>query len=146
MWKCVKDRWRGPVLDCSSDEIMKCFSWWRLCLMPRRTLTPKSADRNPEWRCAKSPWSSARSPESHLVFSRFKMGDTLLKGYLQIKCANPGRIVRKVCHHFALQRRVAELGSLSSRAKMAMKIFVKRVFTIFASNASFLRVIANLQN
>ena len=24
------------------------------------------------------------------------MGETLLKGYLQIKCANPGRIVRKV--------------------------------------------------
>ena len=42
--------------------------------------------------------------------------------------------------------RVAELGSLSSGAKMAMKIFVKRVFTIFASNASFLRVIANLQS
>ena len=42
--------------------------------------------------------------------------------------------------------RVAELGSLSSGAKMAMKIFVKRLFTIFASNASFLRVIANLQN
>ena len=42
--------------------------------------------------------------------------------------------------------RVAELGSLSSGAKMALKIFVKRVFTIFASNASFLRVIANLQN
>ena len=42
--------------------------------------------------------------------------------------------------------RVAELGSLSSGAKMAMKIFVKRVFTIFASNALFLRVIANLQN
>ena len=42
--------------------------------------------------------------------------------------------------------RVAELGSLSSGAKMAMKIFVKRIFTIFASNASFLRVIANLQN
>ena len=33
--------------------------------------------------------------------------------------------------------RVAELGSLSSGAKMAMKIFVKRVFTIFASNESF---------
>ena len=29
---------------------------------------------------------------------------------------------------------------------MAMKIIVKRVFTILASNASFLRVIANLQN
>ena len=40
--------------------------------------------------------------------------------------------------------RVAELGSLSWGAKMAMKIFVKRVFTIFATNASFLRVIANL--
>ena len=45
-----------------------------------------------------------------------------------------------------LCNRVAELGSLSSGAKMAMKIFVKRVFTIFASNASFLCVIANLQN
>ena len=42
--------------------------------------------------------------------------------------------------------RVAELGSLLSGAKMAMKISVKRVFTIFVSNASFLRVIANLQN
>ena len=42
--------------------------------------------------------------------------------------------------------RVAEFGSLSSGSKMAMKIFVKGVFTIFASNASFLRVIANLQN
>ena len=42
--------------------------------------------------------------------------------------------------------RVAELGSLSSGAKMAMEIFVKRVFTISASNASLLRVIANLQN
>ena len=42
--------------------------------------------------------------------------------------------------------RVAELGSLSSGAKMALKIFVKRVFTIFASNASVLLVIANLQN
>ena len=38
------------------------------------------------------------------------------------------------------QYRVAELGSLSSGAKMAMKIFVKRV------NASFLRVIADFQN
>ena len=41
--------------------------------------------------------------------------------------------------------RVAELGSLSSGAKMALEIFVKRVFTIFATNALFLRVIANLQ-
>ena len=42
--------------------------------------------------------------------------------------------------------RVAELGSLSSGAKMAMKIFVKGVFTIFATNAPFLRKFANLQN
>ena len=41
--------------------------------------------------------------------------------------------------------RVTELGSFSSGAKMAMKIFVKRVSTIFGTNASFLRVIANLQ-
>ena len=41
--------------------------------------------------------------------------------------------------------RVAEVGSLSSKAKIAMKIFVKRVVTIFATNASFLREIANLQ-
>ena len=44
-----------------------------------------------------------------------------------------------------MKDRVAELGSLSSGAKMAMKSFVERVFTIFATNASFLCVIANLQ-
>ena len=32
---------------------------------------------------------------------------------------------------------VAEVGSLSARAKMATKVFVKRVFAIFATNASF---------
>ena len=41
--------------------------------------------------------------------------------------------------------RVAEVGSISARAKMAIKIFVKRVFTIFATNASFLPVTADLQ-
>ena len=35
---------------------------------------------------------------------------------------------------------MAELGSLSSGAKMAMKIFVKSVFTIFATNAAFLQI------
>ena len=40
--------------------------------------------------------------------------------------------------------RVAEYGSLSLRAKMAIKFFVKCVFTIFATNASFCRVIAKL--
>ena len=40
--------------------------------------------------------------------------------------------------------RVAEVGSISARAKMTIKTFVKRVFTTFATNALFLRVIANL--
>ena len=42
-------------------------------------------------------------------------------------------------------QRVAGLGRLSAGAKMAMKPFVKRVFTIFATNASFLRVISNFR-
>ena len=41
-----------------------------------------------------------------------------------------------------VQTRVAGLGRLSVGAKMAMKPFVKRVFTIFATNVSFLRVIS----
>ena len=43
------------------------------------------------------------------------------------------------------QDRVAEVGSLSARAKMPSKIYVKRVFAIFATNASVLRIIAKLQ-
>ena len=41
--------------------------------------------------------------------------------------------------------RVAEVGSLSARAKMGTKVFVRRVFAIFAKK-SFLGVIANLIN
>ena len=41
--------------------------------------------------------------------------------------------------------RVAKVGSLSASAKIAIHIFVWRVFAIFATNASFLSVIANLQ-
>ena len=41
--------------------------------------------------------------------------------------------------------RVAEHGSLSSVAKMAMKIFIKSIFTIFATNVSFLHVISNFR-
>ena len=44
-----------------------------------------------------------------------------------------------------LSIRVAGLGRLSAGAKMAKKPFVKRVFTIFATNASFLRVISNFR-
>ena len=41
--------------------------------------------------------------------------------------------------------RVAGLGRLSAGANMAMKPFVKRVIIIFATNASFLRVISNFR-
>ena len=41
-----------------------------------------------------------------------------------------------------IRTRVAGLGRLSVGAKMAIKPFVKRVVTIFATNASFLRVIS----
>ena len=68
-----------------------------------------------------------------------KITDQIVASWKQ----NPGEIAKSI--NFLLGS-VAELGSLSSGAKMAMKIFVKRIFTIFASNASFLRVIANLQN
>ena len=44
-----------------------------------------------------------------------------------------------------ISSRVAGLGKLSAGEKMAMKPFVKRVFTIFATNASFLRVISNFR-
>ena len=50
-------------------------------------------------------------------------------------------ICGKNCH----QSRVAEVGSFLARAKMATKVYVSRVFAIFDTNASFLRVIANLQ-
>ena len=69
--------------------------------------------------------------------------------HLEKRCYDKHSLVNElipVKKFFLDSFRVAELGSLSSGAKMAMKIFVKRVFTIFASNASFLRVIANLQN
>ena len=55
--------------------------------------------------------------------------------------AGSGRVLKKKSG----TGRVAELDSLSSGAKMAMKIFVKRVFTISPTNASFLWLIANLQ-
>ena len=50
-------------------------------------------------------------------------------------------VVLAACQLFAiLAARVAGVGSLSARANMAIRIFVKRVFTIFATNASFLRI------
>ena len=57
------------------------------------------------------------------------------------RIANPSKTA--VC--MIMRCRVAGLGSLSAGAKMAMKPFVKRVFTIFTTNASFLSVISNFR-
>ena len=43
------------------------------------------------------------------------------------------------------ETRMAEVGSLSARANMVIKIFIWRIYAIFATNPMFLRVIANLQ-
>ena len=52
-------------------------------------------------------------------------------------------LLHKICGPpLSARRRVAEVGSLS---EMATQIFVKCVFAIFATNALFLRIIANLQ-
>ena len=64
---------------------------------------------------------------------------------LQVRCQyiflnSRGLNVIRMC----VLPRVAEVGNLSARAKMAIQTFVKRVFTFFATNASFLCVIANL--
>ena len=64
---------------------------------------------------------------------------------VEVQCFLHMQNLGHVYHIRCTLSRVAELGSLSSREKMAMKIFVKRMFTIFATNATFLRVIANLQ-
>ena len=39
---------------------------------------------------------------------------------------------------------MAEVGSLSARAKEAVKVFGKRIYTIFARNELFVRLIAKL--
>ena len=50
----------------------------------------------------------------------------------------------KVSLELEILYRVAKVGSISARATMTIKTLVKRVITIFATNALFLRVIANL--
>ena len=44
-----------------------------------------------------------------------------------------------------IEFRMAEVGSLSARAKIATKVFVRCVFGNFATKALFLPVVANLQ-
>ena len=83
--------------------------------------------------------SSFQISKMEAFLGKWKMDYDACEGYDEFMTAEVNKTVIK-CKPRA---RVAELGSLSSGAKIAMKIFVKRVFTIFAS---FLRVIANLQN
>ena len=66
----------------------------------------------------------------------------MISGCCKSTAEQPGALSER---QSVLISRVAGLGRLSAGAKMAMKPFVKRVFTIFATNASFLRVISNFQ-
>ena len=62
--------------------------------------------------------------------------------------AGPGKFDKKIGKEESFDQvggRVAGLGRLSAGAKKAMKPFVKCVITIFATNASFLRIISNFR-
>ena len=78
----------------------------------------------------------------HLIMLRKRFGLILFFFWFELFCLMTRVLLEYVC---MVVSRVAELGSLSWGKKMAMKIFVKQVFKIFVTNASFLRVIANLQ-
>ena len=69
-------------------------------------------------------------------------------------CSRPANDVSNILFGFghvftrvpqSVQSRVAEVGSLSAMAKMAIKTIAKRVLAIFATNTTFLRLIANLE-
>ena len=53
-------------------------------------------------------------------------------------------ITPKFCQRYDMSGRVTEVGSLSARAKMAIKFLSNSYLTIFVTNELFLRVIANL--
>ena len=55
------------------------------------------------------------------------------------------RNLQQVITYSMIASRVAELGSLSARAKIATTVFVRHILAVLATNALFLRVIANLQ-
>ena len=79
---------------------------------------------------------------SAISFLKISTGDG--KFYFRLSEKKLGRCLSDQSSIYIMNR-VAEVGSLSARATMAMQIFVWRVFAIFATNASFLRIIANLQ-
>ena len=61
----------------------------------------------------------------------------------KLRALNHG--IQQIAVSLLFTNRVAEVGSFSARAIFLTKKFVRRVFAIFATNASFLCVIANLQ-
>ena len=108
--------------------------------------------------------ASARPPINCLMASRSLLSNSFQKVVLRINASETTLVLicrsfppyimsndlraKKSILYFSIfgtpLYRVAEVGSLSTRAKMAITVFVKRVFTFFATNASFLCVIANL--
>ena len=105
--------------------------WFNFLVRIPRGAAHRSTDGN--W--SAFPYKASSAPYTSVVERLFHPWDPLNVSFSAITVNTLSK----------LHTRVAELGSLSSVAKMAMKIFVKRVFTIFASNASFLRVREGVQ-
>ena len=61
---------------------------------------------------------------------------------MKLRTLNHG--IQQIAVSLLFTNRVAEVGSLSARAIFLTKKIVRRVFAIFATNASFLCGIANL--
>ena len=97
-----------------------------------------------KWCVASRRWQ-LHEPDEQMLQSKFWMAGNSKGNQQEMYPCTPKCWYIRYITPMKTMCRVAELGSLSSGAKMAMKIFVKRVFSIFATNASFLRVIANLQ-
>ena len=96
---------------------------WPVYSSPEFVRTVANLNRSPSSKSAKLPaW-----PEKNLYLLRL-LWNVYQKALWAIKTTHDNR--------------VAEVGSPSARAKMAIKIVVWRVF---ATNSSFLRIIANLQ-
>ena len=74
-------------------------------------------------------------PETYNLVQKATINETIFESALKLA------LVMQIF----LSSRVAGLGRLSAGANMAMKPFVKRVITIFATNASFLRAISNFR-
>ena len=73
-----------------------------------------------------------------LFFSQKDESESKLYCYVSLKPYKP-MACNSVSPACLPQDRVAEVGSLSASAKMAIKVFVRRVFAIFATNANLIQ-------